>query len=465
VRDLIKDGYHPIVFCRFIPTADYVAEELRKALKGVEVISITGVLPPAEREARINQLGEGDKVLVCTDCLSEGINLQDYFDAVVHYDLSWNPTRHEQREGRVDRFGQPNKKVRTVTYYGIDNKIDGIVLDVLIRKHRSIRKSLGISVPIPVNTDDIIEAVFEGLLLREKSDEAILQYLPGFEEYIKPKKEQWFKEWDVVVDREKRSQTMFAQRTIKVEEVARELKAAQEATGSGVDLEVFVRDAFRANKAVVSGDGDLKFELQEVPQPLKDLIGFQDGFEARFEKPVQKGQLYLIRTHPVVEGLASYVMDTALDPLTDGVAKRCGAIKSKSITRRTTLLLLRCRFLITAQVREYDRQILAEDTLTLAYEGAPDQAVWLGKELTENLLTLTPDDNIPPESARQFIERVFDGFDELEDHLEEVVIERSMDLLDAHRRVRSAASLKNIRYKVGFQLPPDVLGIYVYLPA
>ena len=47
------------------------------------------------------------RILVATDCLSEGINLQSLFDAVVHYDLSWNPTRHQQREGRVDRFGQP----------------------------------------------------------------------------------------------------------------------------------------------------------------------------------------------------------------------------------------------------------------------------------------------------------------------------------------------------------------------
>ena len=49
------------------------------------------------------------KVLVATDCLSEGVNLQDDFQAVVHYDLAWNPTRHEQREGRVDRFGQPRE--------------------------------------------------------------------------------------------------------------------------------------------------------------------------------------------------------------------------------------------------------------------------------------------------------------------------------------------------------------------
>ena len=55
---------------------------------------------------------------MCTDCLSEGINLQHRFNAVMHYDLSWNPTRHEQREGRVDRYGQPADKatlIRRVT--------------------------------------------------------------------------------------------------------------------------------------------------------------------------------------------------------------------------------------------------------------------------------------------------------------------------------------------------------------
>ena len=88
------------------------------------------------------------RVLVCTDCLSEGINLQHLFNAVVHYDLSWNPTRHEQREGRVDRYGQPSPKVRALTYYGIDNQIDGVVLNVLLRKHKAIRNSLGVSIPL-----------------------------------------------------------------------------------------------------------------------------------------------------------------------------------------------------------------------------------------------------------------------------------------------------------------------------
>src|SRR6202142_603994 len=106
--------------------------------------AVIGESTSAEREPKVEDFGksEGQGLLVATDCLSEGINLQEHFDAVVHYDLSWNPTRHEQREGRVDRFGQEKPKVRVLTYYGTDNQIDGVVLDVLLRKHRTIRSSL-----------------------------------------------------------------------------------------------------------------------------------------------------------------------------------------------------------------------------------------------------------------------------------------------------------------------------------
>ncbi len=57
VKALLKDGFHPVVFCRFVDTADYVARQLREALPAkVRVESVTGLLPPAEREARIAAL-------------------------------------------------------------------------------------------------------------------------------------------------------------------------------------------------------------------------------------------------------------------------------------------------------------------------------------------------------------------------------------------------------------------------
>lgn len=151
---------------------------LRTALRNVEVEVVTGTLDPGERATRVTRLAEtaqgGDKVLVATDCLSEGVNLQQDFQAVVHYDLAWNPTRHEQREGRVDRFGQPAEIVRALTVYGEDTGIDGIVLDVLLRKHEAIRRDLGISVPVPSQSDQVLSALVEGVLLRGRESEQLM---------------------------------------------------------------------------------------------------------------------------------------------------------------------------------------------------------------------------------------------------------------------------------------------------
>src|SRR6266568_4248333 len=311
VEDLLKDGLSPILFCRFIPTAEYVASALRERLpKSIQVDAVTGLLPPVERENRIAQLAQSSqRVLVCTDCLSEGINLQEYFSAVVHYDLSWNPTRHEQREGRVDRYGQPEKQVRALTYYGSDNPIDGIVLDVLIRKHRTIRSSLGISVPVPIDADQVIEAIFEGLLLRENTGhgQSAQMLLPGLEDIWKGERlrDDLFKQWDASSEREKRSRTMFVQESIKADEVAAELTAMQAIIGSGVDVRRFTTEAFKASRAVISetNSGAVRFDLAEVPRGLRDMIGQEARFQARFDLPVRDGERYLSRTHPIVEGL------------------------------------------------------------------------------------------------------------------------------------------------------------------
>lgn len=55
----------------------------------------------------------------------------------------------EQREGRVDRCGQTAPEVKACLLYGEDNPIDGIVLDVLLRKVQEIKRATGINVPFP----------------------------------------------------------------------------------------------------------------------------------------------------------------------------------------------------------------------------------------------------------------------------------------------------------------------------
>jgi Helicase conserved C-terminal domain len=468
VRELLADGYRPILFCRFIPTADYVARELRQRLpKDVEVAAVTGTLPPADREARVAELTQASKrVLVCTDCLSEGINLQDYFDAVLHYDLAWNPTRHEQREGRVDRYGQPRSTVRVLTYYGSDNPIDGMVIDVLIRKHQTIRSSLGISVPVPVNTDTVARAIFESVIFRGQAPSA-QQLLPGLEQHVLPQQIELHAQWEDIAEREKRSRTMFAQESLAgmVYDVARELEEARAAVGSAADVATFTVEGLRAHQAVVTGVRErLRFDLADSPLALRDALEHRDTFEARFELPVDDRVLYLSRTHPIVEGLAAHVLDTALDPMTEGVARRAGAIRTSAVTRRTTLLLVRFRYDIVTRRGPEEQSQLAEECRVLAFAGASTSPEWLDNAAAEALLNAEPDTNIHPEQASTFVRRVVEGFETLQPRLDAEAHCRAEALLDAHRRVRTAARMQGVSYRVEPQLPPDVLGIFVYLP-
>lgn len=465
VKALVNEGFHPIVFCRFIPTAEYVANELRTILpKTVAVEAVTGKIPAEERESRVVALGEHEKhVLVATDCLSEGVNLQEHFDAVMHYDLSWNPTRHEQREGRVDRFGQSKKVVRTLTYYGLDNQIDGIVLDVLIRKSKAIRKRLGISVPVPEDTDSVMEAIFEGLLLKEEAGfEA--QRLPGFDEYFAPKREELHSSWDHVAEREKRSRSMFAQETLKPAEVAKELQEIRSAVGSGADVKRFVTDALRLFGAVVRDNGVTTIDLAGVPKVVKDAIGLDGKVRVTFDPQTEEGVRYLPRTSPEVEGLATYVLDGALDPLVDSATKRCGAIRTDAVHQRTTLLLLRFRFDLTTRAGEAEHAQLAEDAAILPFEGAPESPVWLDQERSEALLAAEPNDNVPSGQSTDLIGKVVSAFGVLRPRLDQAAQARAAELLASHERVRKAARITGKRYAVEPKLPADVLGIYMFLP-
>jgi len=461
LKELLREGYHPIVFCRFVATAEYLAEELRKRMpRGINVAVVTGTLPPAEREERIAELGQlNPRVLITTDCLSEGINLQENFDSVIHYDLSWNPTRHEQREGRVDRFGQVAETVRILTYYGIDNQIDGIVLDVLLRKHKIIRNRLGITLPMPVDSNTVMEAIFEGLLLRGQPLQGTL-----FDDFLSSTRNQVHEEWERAADKEKASRTVFAQTSIRPEEVSQELQAVRKAMGSNLDVHMFLRDAVKALNGQVIGDNSLEVDLNGCPQGLKDLIPDYLTFKARFDLPVSDGELYLTRTHPVLEALGQYIMNSALDELGHAPARRCGVIRSRAVNQRTTLLLIRFRYHIITYRDDSVYPMLAEDCQLLAFSGSAANPTWLSQETAEALLEASPDEIIYTEQSRHFLQQVIGSYENISPYIEDMAKQRGNELLGAHTRVRQAARLRGVRYRVEPQMPPDLLGIYIYLP-
>ena len=164
--------------------------------------------------------------LVATDCLSEGINLQDLFDTVVHYDLSWNPTRHQQREGRVDRFGQRAPLVRSALLYSPDSAIDGAVLDVILRKAEAIRKATGVTVPLPEERGAVTGALMNAVLLRKKG-KSHRQLAFDFGSDVAAVETRWRD----AEEGERRSRARFAQNAIKPEEVAPEWQRWRELLG------------------------------------------------------------------------------------------------------------------------------------------------------------------------------------------------------------------------------------------
>ena len=66
--------------------------------------------------------------------------------------------------------------------------------------------------------------------------------------------------------------------------------------------------------------------------------------------------------------------------------------------------------------------------------------------------------------ASAAVERILDDFNHLQPHIEQVALDNGQKLLEAHRRVRTAAQIRGITYRVEPKLPADVVGIYVYLP-
>lgn len=483
LKALLKDGYNPIVFCKYIGTAEYVAEQLDTALgKKTHVKAVTGRISPQQRIDRIEafaELSEADpdsrRVLVATDCLSEGVNLQHYFDAVVHYDLAWNPTRHDQREGRVDRFGQKSDQVRVVTVYGSDNGVDGKVLEVLIKKHRRIYETLGYRVSVPDESSSAVtDAIVEWVLMRDTDSGFDHPMLDG----ILKLETQMEQVWQSAAERERASRTRYAQHPISTDEVSTELAAVRDALGAADDIAPFTRQALRAlGGHIADGTDGFSVDLSTAPVGLRDALAAALGNEAardgrpvpfRTQPAVARGEAALVRTDPAVSAIANFVLNAALDKSTDPErrpARRAGVMRTSDVAKRTTLLLARFRFQLTMPSKHGTQFLVAEDARLLAFQGSPSNPDWLDSEATANLLNAKPAQNTAPEFAARQAAQILDAIHAVNGHLDATADDLAERLKASHQRVRTETGRRTATsLTVTAQRPADLLGVYVYVP-
>jgi superfamily II DNA or RNA helicase len=469
-QDLLAEGYNPIIWCRYIATANYVADALKDKFESqknsqVRVIAITGEQSEDEREIRLAELKEyPQRVMVATDCLSEGINLQEHFTAAVHYDLPWNPNRLEQREGRIDRYGQTATNVKCILLYGQDNPVDGAVLDVLIRKAVKIHRALGITVPVPMDSNTVQQAVFESLFEKVTEIKQLSLFPPEFEQLTidgilqDASVFELNQSWDRAVEREKQNRTRFAQRAIKPEEVKQELEESDRILGNQETVEHFVRNACERLNTPLTKKKDCWY-LGTIPQCLLPTLGDKPRL-ITFASPAPEGIEYIGRNHPLIEGLARYLLEEAISKNNDPTAARCGVTVTNAVTKPTAILLLRLRQLLESPKHS---DLLVEECLIRGFTGSSNNPQWLSQEQTLELIAkVEPTDDLPFARKQLSIERILSRLSDLEGDLNQFAQLRAEALKDSHHRVR--AITKEGQVKVKPQLPMDILGVYYLVP-
>lgn len=459
LEGLLGDGYQVVVFCRYVATAYYVAEHLRQHFPKATVESVTGEYTPEERRERVEAMEDADqRILVATDCLSEGVNLQHLFTAVVHYDLAWNPTRHEQREGRVDRFGQQASEVRCTMLYGQDNPVDGFVLNVILRKGEAIQKELGVLVPMPEDEQRINQALVRAALMR-RNEASRLHPQTSFdfgeaEEVLAPLQAEWID----ALEKAKANRTVFAQRRIRPDEVLPEWNKQQSALGSEADVERFLRSACARLNAPLEAARNRHFRF--LPQHLPESLRMRLADEG-LDQPLSLDFSQLHRSHPLVALMAEYLLEEALQG-DKPIAARCAATVTGAVEVVTTLYLLRLRHQLSYVRRRQPHQLMAEETVTLAVQGRSNP-LWLSDDGTGALLQCEPSGNLPSEQVQREVRAALDFLQAHPDQLEALAKQRAEVLLADHRRVREAARDVG-QYSVSPCLPVDVIGVYVLLP-
>lgn len=182
-----------LIFSAFSDTAEYLYGQVSKLIKnkyGMDTAMITGAIDgkttikglkatlnnvltcfsPVSKGKDVlmpNSKAEID-ILIATDCISEGQNLQDC-DYLVNYDIHWNPVRIIQRFGRIDRIGSRNAFIQLVNFW------PDLTLDEYINLKSRVETRMKISVMTSTGDDDLINAEEKGDLQYRKQQLKRLQ--------------------------------------------------------------------------------------------------------------------------------------------------------------------------------------------------------------------------------------------------------------------------------------------------
>ena len=259
---------------------------------------------------------------------------------------------------------------------------------------------------------------------------------------------------------------MFAQHSIKAEEVQAEVERVRVGLGSEEDLRNFLCSAILLVGGEFTEQGDvLAVQLDESSLDLRAHVpGNAATFEAKVALPVTDTQVHLTRTHPLVEALAARVLDAAISPGSDQAVARSGSTSTQSVSVPTVVFLVRHRVLLTETIGGEQAPSLVEHCEFIAVSSLGDDPNWSTEDDVEALLA--DQDLVPLGGARgeMLLAETIDNFDRVVGRLDERTDAIAANLLADHNRVREASKRTGVRYKAEAASTADVIGMYALLP-
>ncbi|GAA2455834.1 hypothetical protein GCM10010191_88870 [Actinomadura vinacea] len=301
-----RRGERVIIFTEYRDTLDYLEQNLGLG----PLLRIDGTVPLVKRRAILERFSSAPgAILLATDAAGEGLNLQDACHVVVHYELPWNPNRLEQRNGRVDRYGQQN--IVEISYLYLANTRDEEILQRLREKLTVITKQLGSSSDVlgVAGRSDVIDGLLEDLPeqeLEERLERAVHQV----RQYLE-------RSGALVLMQGMRNEQQAEADTSTARELARWLLP---------DFEEFrrlVTSVVQQSGGRVTGGGEI---VEISPGPL--LTQYPqvpaEPFKATFSRavalhPANRGLAFLTPVHPLVRAVLQRVRTRLYD---DGARDR-----------------------------------------------------------------------------------------------------------------------------------------------
>ena len=186
-----------IVFASYSDTAEYLYNSLVDYVNknlGLNIALVTGngnrttfgadkfdtILENFAPEAKLEESRSANEqidILICTDCISEGQNLQDC-DTVVNYDIHWNPVRLIQRFGRIDRIGSNNSEIQMISFWPTQDLEHYIKLQYRVEARMALADQTTTTDDYILEEQDLEFAEKNELSFREKQIKKLMEEEP-----------------------------------------------------------------------------------------------------------------------------------------------------------------------------------------------------------------------------------------------------------------------------------------------